>query len=71
MYSDGGRFTCGTSPRSFAHCRSIRQARDAAQARPASISTTFNVGNRSNTPSKIMLTSSACWAWAWPTISSM
>jgi hypothetical protein len=37
---------------------------------PASISTTFSVGSLSNTPSKIRLISSACCAWAWPTISS-
>ena len=44
MYSDGRRFRCGTSWRSLANCRSIRQACAGAQAKPASTSTTFSVG---------------------------
>ena len=51
MVSDGSRFRSGTSSLSLRQERSSRHMRGGSQANPPSISTTFNPGNRSNTPS--------------------
>src|SRR5260370_16107267 len=70
MYSDGGRFTQGTSRRRLRHSLSKRHMCAGSQVKPASSSATRNVGNWSNTPSLTMLVSWVAKTWAMPTYSS-
>ena len=63
MYSDGARFSAGTSARSRFQCLSSRQASAGSQAKPPSTSTTLRSGISSKTPSQTRLVTRVCMDW--------